>query len=571
MKAFFDRLPVRFIPAWWFALGAAASFYPLLLDWRILWASSILLALAVITLRVAGYRGFRYTQLAAFAFGAAFGLLLAAREAGQSPVGTEATPAISRARADAAASPGLRRLGIVGVEGRLVSDSRPARNGFRILDLEVGRLRLAGAGIGGSCESIVPSRGYGELRVLVRGGKALASGSRVQVEGRVASPGLLVADSRDLAILDRGSEVAEFRSGLREAFLAAIGRVLDPATPPATPPAAPAAASRPAPAASSPASSPALRQFATQPAAPTPVDQRRQLLADRRGLLLALLSGWTDGLSPADAAAFKNAGCAHVLALSGQHLALIAAGLVTLLGPLIGRRRALVPALILVAAYTAVVGPGPSLLRALVAFALAALVTLGDRPQEGRALLGLCFVVHALIAPGSLREAGFALSYLAVTGLAVLSPRFEHALAPFCPPPLARPLAAALAAQAATASWIALNFGVFQPVGILATVLTGPLVEFLMIFGLVGTLVVALVPVAAFVTAPVEGFLLDCLSASMRFFAGLPSLALAELGPRLALALAVVIFAALIYGLSHVESRVFCRHASAPSRRKAGL
>ncbi|MFZ4618024.1 MAG: ComEC/Rec2 family competence protein [Rectinemataceae bacterium] len=555
MKAFFDRLPVRFIPAWWFALGAAASFYPLFLDWRILWASSILFAIAVIALRVAGYRGFRYAQLAAFAFGAAFGLLLAAREAGQPPLGTEAVTAITRTKAEAEPSTRQRRLGIVGVEGRLVSDSRPARNGFRILDLEVGRLRLAGAGIGGSCESFAPGRGYGALRVLVRGGKPLASGSRVQVEGRVASPGLLVADSRDLAILDRGSEVAEFRSGLREAFLAAIGRVLEPAAPAAKPPASPRGTRRPP----------------TLAAAPALADPRDQELADRRGLLLALLSGWTDGLSPADAAAFKNAGCAHVLALSGQHLALIAAGLVTVLGPLIGRRRALVPALVLVAAYTAVVGPGPSLLRALVAFALAALVTLGDRPQEGRALLGLCFVVHALIAPGSLREAGFALSYLAVAGLAVLSPRFEHALAPFCPPPLARPLAAALAAQAATASWIVLNFGVFQPAGILATVLTGPLVEFLMVFGLVGTLVVALVPAAASVTAPVEGFLLECLSGSMHFFAGLPSLALAETGPRCALALAVVIFAALIYGLSHVESRAFRNHASAPSRREAGL
>ncbi|HUX36293.1 MAG TPA: ComEC/Rec2 family competence protein [Rectinemataceae bacterium] len=541
MPAFLRVGPVFFSPVWRLSLGLALGFYPSFISPGIRGAIGLCgLAVTLFFARRPGsvdrpegfgrakgsgraegsgrvgrlgpgdpLGGLRPIHLAAFFLGLIAGSFLDAVAAGAEapPWPAEGSRAIEEAKSGAGRP---RPLAIIGISGRLVGDSRPARAGQRIMVLAADRVFVEGAGLSGSYGT------KGRLRVLLREGPALASGAYVEMGGRRAAGvgELFFADRRDLILRDEGRAPARIRNWLHEAFLSSLLAGLGQG-----------------------------REWA------------EATKREEAGLLLALLAGWQDGLSAVDEAAFRAAGCTHILALSGQHLGIIAAGLAFVLRPLMGPLRALLPSLGVVSLYVFVVGPGPSLLRALISFGLASFATLADRPQDGRGILGLCFSLHAFIFPDQLREPGLVLSYLAVFGLVVLGPRLAYFLAPLVPPALATALSASLAAQLATAPWIALFFGIVQPVGILATLATALLVELVMIGGLVSALLSSILPPLAIVSAPIELFFIRLLEDAMRFFAALPSLSLPEGPARLSAALAIVLFSAFLYALPHVQSR----------------
>ena len=540
MASIFERGPTLYSPAWRFSLGFALGFYPLNLP---LWLrvglglGGSVFAFLVASRRFArgepGGRDRARTRgvlLAILCSGLVAGSLVASAglglEAAPWPqAGVRLAPSEGQVAGNAGTGPlKLAGLGVTGLSGRLVADSRPARGGQRIMDLEVQSVFVAGPGMAGSYST------RARARAIVREGPSLAAGARIELRGRPSSDGspLLFAGRRDLLVREEGGSTDRFRNRLHDAFLGAIL----------------AAVGRP---------SPQSNQAGRAGTGVMDAASEDAALEDAAGLLLALLAGWQDELSQEDAAAFKAAGCTHILALSGQHLALIAAGLVFVLRPLVGPLRALVPTFGLVWLYVIVVGPGPSLLRALLSFGIVAVASLSDRPQDGRTILGLCFVIHFLLFPDQLREAGFVLSYLAVAGLVVLGPRIEYLIAPFFPPPLSGALAASLAAQIATSPWIALSFGIVQPVGILATLATATLVEAVMIGGLLAALVVAILPQAAVATAPVELFLLRLLEETMRMFAAIPSIRLGDPLVAATAALSIVLLAAFLYALPHVR------------------
>ena len=524
MPLSFRAGPLFFSPVWRLSLGLALAFYPSFIPLGLRGGLGLLgLGLAFVVRRSADARGLgsasgrdgltgrlRAIHLASLSLGLITGSLLDVSRTGrEAPAWPEGGPK-SFAQAKAGEAP-LRSLRIVGIEGRLTGDSRPARSGQRIMPLAVDRVIIEGSGLSGSYAT------EGRLKVILREGKVLASGALVELRGRLISGAggdLFFADPRELILREEGGAPARIRNRLHEAFLSSLLAGLGQG-----------------------------REWAG-------VSK-----GDEAGLLLALLAGWQEGLSAADEAAFRAAGCAHILALSGQHLGIIAAGIVFVLRPLIGPLRALLPSLGLVSLYVFVVGPGPSLLRALISFGLVSLLGLADRPQDGRGVLGLCFLLHAILFPDQLREPGLVLSYLAVFGLVVLGPRLSYFLVPHLPAGLAAALAASLSAQLATSPWIALSFGIFQPVGIVATVATSLLVEIVMIGGLVAALLSVTLPPIVFVTAPLELFFIRLLEAAMRFFAGLPSLTLPEGAPRISAALAIVLFSAFLYALPHVQPR----------------
>jgi len=506
MHISFERGPVLFAPAWRFSLGFVLGFYPSFPPLGLRAALGLAgLALSAILASRGGDRP-RAILAAAISLGAASGSIVSGLIPGLVPGSVPRAPTIQSASVGIASVPAgqPRPLTPVGIEGRLRADSRPARAGQRTMDVAVDKVLVGAPGVSGSYST------RARLRLIVREGPSLAAGARVEAGGVLADgpSSLFFSDRRELVVREKGGPAARLRNRLHDAFIGAILAGVSPG---------------------------------------------RDEIGDEAGLLLALLAGWQDELSPADAAAFRGAGCTHILALSGQHLTIIAAGVAFLLKPLVGRLRALIPTLGIVSLYVFVVGPGPSLLRAVLSFALVVVATLTDRPQEGRSILGLCFAIHALLFPDQLREAGFVLSYLAVAGLVVLGPRIDYLIAGACPPALAKPLSAGLAAQTATAPWIVLTFGVFQPVGILATMVTAALVEAVMIGGLVSAFVALAVPAAAALTAPLESFLVRLLEGSMRFFAALPSFSFVEPVPKAIVAIAIVLFATFIYILPHAR------------------
>lgn len=135
-------------------------------------------------------------------------------------------------------------------------------------------------------------------------------------------------------------------------------------------------------------------------------------------LLAATMLGRTRLLPEEDKAAFAATGTLHLFAISGLHIAGMAAMLVAAGGRLgLDRRRAAALALAALAVYVEVTGGAPSARRAwLMAAGILACRLLERRanPVQGLAAAG---ALTLLLDPEAATDAGFQLSYLSVAGI----------------------------------------------------------------------------------------------------------------------------------------------------------
>src|SRR3954452_16392352 len=119
---------------------------------------------------------------------------------------------------------------------------------------------------------------------------------------------------------------------------------------------------------------------------------------------------------------FRRAGLSHLLAVSGQNvalLALLAMPVLALLGmPL---RTRLVWVLGLIAVYVPLPGAGPSIQRAGVMGALSVLATLRGRRTLRLYALAVAAIVTLTIDPGVAANVGWQLSFAAVLGILFLA------------------------------------------------------------------------------------------------------------------------------------------------------
>ena len=147
---------------------------------------------------------------------------------------------------------------------------------------------------------------------------------------------------------------------------------------------------------------------------------------DTRGFILALLTGERDALSEQSVTDLEESGLMHLTAVSGLHCGFLFA----LLSLLVGRGRwlsALVgyPVLVL---YMLVVGCTPSVVRACVMIAFVIAAPLFERENDTPTSLGAAALVILLADPYAVTSVSFQLSFAAVAGLLMVSPRVNRAL-----------------------------------------------------------------------------------------------------------------------------------------------
>jgi competence protein ComEC len=209
------------------------------------------------------------------------------------------------------------------------------------------------------------------------------------------------------------------------------------------------------------------------------------------GLSLALLLGMRDNLDTTLARSYQYAGCSHVLALSGMHLAIIAGLLAFLLKRPLGLRAAALTGMIVISLYVYLVGNLPSLNRAAIMYLLGTLAVLGFIPRQPIVLLALSFLIQISVFPPhgeSGRGVSFILSYLALGGILLIGEAIHDLIRGIIPELLAKPLPASLGAFLATAGAVSVFFGVLRPIGILAGLIIVPLTTVFMILSLVSLL-----------------------------------------------------------------------------------
>lgn len=263
----------------------------------------------------------------------------------------------------------------------------------------------------------------------------------------------------------------------------------------------------------------------------------RALPAPAGDLLAALLLGARGRLPDEDEEAFRLAGVAHVLALSGLHVGILAAGGWWFLGLLRfrpgWRYLLLVPA---VGFYVLLGGARVSLLRAGIMFAILGLFwVLWERGWVLRRWLdplqGLSLAAIAVLAlwPWSALDAAFALSFLATAGILLFLPAWTASEARARLPPPARRVgdivAVTLCAQAGAVPVVGTTFGYVAPYGILANVLLVPWTA-VVLWGGILLLGLASLPVSLPLAFVGERILVGPYLAAVRWLSALPGASL---------------------------------------------
>jgi competence protein ComEC len=215
---------------------------------------------------------------------------------------------------------------------------------------------------------------------------------------------------------------------------------------------------------------------------------------DWGGLALALLLGIKDNLDTDLASSYKSAGCSHVLALSGMHLAIVSGLLAFFLKKPLGLRAAAITGGVFIVAYVFLIGLQPSLVRSAIMYLLGALAVLGSLPKRPSLLLALAFLIQLALWPSSGNSLSFILSYLALGGILVLGGAFHFLLQGKVPEMILQPFSASVGAFIATAPVMAAFFGIVQLVGILAGLIVVPLTTLFMIAAMAAPILSSLVP-----------------------------------------------------------------------------
>lgn len=151
---------------------------------------------------------------------------------------------------------------------------------------------------------------------------------------------------------------------------------------------------------------------------------------DTNAIIKALIIGDRTDIPKHITDAFRESGASHILALSGLHLGIIY-GILTKLLSVLGNRpsaRAARSMTIVLACglYTLATGAGASIVRAFLFILIGETARLCGRFKSTGTVLMAALLIHLTLAPSSLREVGFQLSYAAMAGIAFIYPRLKN-------------------------------------------------------------------------------------------------------------------------------------------------
>ena len=224
----------------------------------------------------------------------------------------------------------------------------------------------------------------------------------------------------------------------------------------------------------------------------------RGLADPEAALVRGMVLGQDEQLSDDVRTDFKRSGLAHVLAVSGQNVMLLAT-LVLGGGALVGAglRARLLLALALVAFYVPLTGAGPSIQRAGVMGAAGLVAALAGRPTHRWYALALAAAVTLVLNPLAVGEPGWQLSFAAVASLLAVAPPLREGFSRRLPGPVADIAAMTVAATLGTAPLMAMHFGTVSLAALPANLLAAAAIAPVMWLGMLAVAAAQVAPALA--------------------------------------------------------------------------
>jgi competence protein ComEC len=207
----------------------------------------------------------------------------------------------------------------------------------------------------------------------------------------------------------------------------------------------------------------------------------RSLPEPESALALGILLGQRASIPDALSDDLNRAGISHLVAISGQNVAIVAGVLVAGLAWWMGRRPATAVAIALIWVYAVFVGGSPSVLRAALMATMMLGAVLAGRPGSALGAVTLAAAVLVAWHPLIVDDVAFQLSFAATLGIILASKRIQDALRPrltrlpdWLAGFLAENLAITTAASLVVLPVIAGSFGRLSLVSLPANLLAAP-------------------------------------------------------------------------------------------------
>jgi competence protein ComEC len=241
----------------------------------------------------------------------------------------------------------------------------------------------------------------------------------------------------------------------------------------------------------------------------------------------ALLLGRREWMDAVVRARFAQAGLSHLLAISGSHVAVLAAVLLLLSGLLrLSPARRVVLTLLLITAYLGLIGAPASAARSGVMIALALGARLLQRPAAALPMMAAAALLLIAVDPLTALDPGLQLSFMGVLGvlLAGKVPRLplRRGRLRTLAEPAVEALVVSFCAFALTAPVVAYHFGVIAPVSIAANLPAVPLVGLALVGVLAAVIIHPLLPPLATILADGAGLALEAVDRVAIAAAALP-------------------------------------------------
>jgi competence protein ComEC len=218
------------------------------------------------------------------------------------------------------------------------------------------------------------------------------------------------------------------------------------------------------------------------------------------GLLEGILLGLENDMPASLTQAFRDTGTAHIIAISGFNMTLIATLLITAFSRLFRRYWGVLGAIVVITVYTLFVNGSAAVTRAAIMASTAAVAHLVGRRQSGINALFFTAVILCLFNPLLLWDVSFRLSFMAVLGLVLFGQPLQNYFtrlvekwlgeekATRLSSPVSEYFLFTLAAQLTTLPIVALQFKRFSLVSLLANPLILPAQPAILEAGMVSTL-----------------------------------------------------------------------------------
>lgn len=227
---------------------------------------------------------------------------------------------------------------------------------------------------------------------------------------------------------------------------------------------------------------------------------RENLPEPSASLLAGITLGSKSGIPEDVYEKFKATGTAHIVALSGYNISIIAwAVMGAMMFFMAARNISFWISLAVIALFVLMTGASASVVRAAVMGVLVLIARREGRMYTATNALIFAGAMMVFLNPKILRfDVGFQLSFLATLGLIMLSPKLEEKLKN-APKAFGakEALIATLSAQIFVLPLLIYQFGYFSPIGILVNVLILPAVPIAMFLGFAGAFAGLVSPILA--------------------------------------------------------------------------